>query len=236
MMSAHIAQKRTGLFVTGTDTGVGKTYVAAMIARDLAAAGHKVGVYKPVASGCRNEGETLLSDDALALWEAAGRPGTLEAVCPQRFAAPLAPHLAARMEGRQVDAKLLRSGLDYWLDHSDIVIVEGAGGLLSPVTDDEYAADLAYDFGFRLLVVSANRLGTIHQTLSTLVAAATFREGLEVAGVLLNEPLPGPLDESARSNHEELRRRCVPPVLARVGWQSAAFAPRVDWWELACPV
>lgn len=204
-----------------------------MIARDLVAAGHHVGVYKPVASGCRDQGETLVSDDALALWEAAGRPGTLEAVCPQRFAAPLAPHLAARVESRQVDAKLLRAGADYWLDSSDVVIVEGAGGLLSPVTDEEYVADLAYDFGFRLVVVTANRLGTIHQTLATLVVAATFREGLEVAGVVLNEPLPGPFDESATNNHEELCRRCVPPVLTRVGWQSADFAPRVDWWELA---
>ena len=226
-------RKSPGLFVTGADTGIGKTYVAAMITRDLMASGHNVGVYKPVASGCRSEGGTLLSDDALRLWEAAGGPGTLEAVCPQRFAAPLAPHLAARAEGRQVDGKFLRAGLDYWLDRTEIVIVEGAGGLLSPVTDEEYAADLAYDFGFPLVIVTANRLGTIHQTLSTLAVAATFREGLEVAGVVLNEPFPAPLDESAASNHEELCRRCVPPVLARVGWQTVDFAPRVDWWGLA---
>ncbi len=78
-----------GLFITGTDTGVGKTYVAALVARLLAAEGRRVGVYKPVASGCRRDGDRLVSDDALNLWEAADRPGELERVCPQRFAAPL---------------------------------------------------------------------------------------------------------------------------------------------------
>ena len=76
-----------GLFITGTDTEIGKTYVAALIARALVAAGHRVGVYKPAASGCeRREGE-LVSDDALTLWQAAGSPGTLTEVCPQVFAA-----------------------------------------------------------------------------------------------------------------------------------------------------
>ena len=97
-----------GLFVTGTDTAVGKTYVTAH--SWLACwrpKGHKVGVYKPVASGCRRDGDRLISDDAVALWEAAGRPGDLEHVCPQRFEAPLAPHLAAQAEGRQLDTDLL---------------------------------------------------------------------------------------------------------------------------------
>ena len=95
-----------GLFITGTDTGVGKTYVAALIARWLPPAGRRVGVYKPAASGCSRQadGDELVSDDALALWNAAGRPGDLDRVCPQRFAAPLAPHLAAAGEGKQIDS------------------------------------------------------------------------------------------------------------------------------------
>src|SRR5690349_2937295 len=101
-----------GLFSTGTDTEVGKTYAAALIVRALVDGGHRVGVYKPAASGCRVEAGRLVSEDALALWEAAGRPGTLDEVCPQRFAAPLAPHLAAEAEGRSLDAALLRAGLD----------------------------------------------------------------------------------------------------------------------------
>ena len=81
-----------GLFITGVGTEVGKTFVAATIARRLVADGLRVGVYKPVASGCSRREGRLVADDAVALWEAAGRPGTLEEVCPQRFAAPLAPH------------------------------------------------------------------------------------------------------------------------------------------------
>jgi dethiobiotin synthetase len=228
-----IHPKVRGLFVTGTGTGVGKTFVAAQIARTLAATGRRVGVYKPAASGCRLVEGKLLSDDAHALWEVAGRPGELEQVCPQRFAAPLAPHLAARAEGREVDAALLRRGLDPWLACSDVVVVEGAGGLLSPLTDDEYVADLAADFGFPLVVVAANVLGTIHQTLAALVVAATFRDGLDVAGVVLNQPSAEPPDESCRSNLDELHKRCVPPVLASVGWQDQASLAAIDWYTIA---
>lgn len=225
--------KTPGLFITGTDTGVGKTYVASLIVRALAAAGLRVGVYKPAASGCRRQDGLLLSDDALALWNAAGRPGALAAVCPQCFAAPLAPHLAAQAQGETIDPVRLRRGLDYWRDRSDVVVIEGAGGLLSPLGDDEYVADLALDFGYPLVVVTANRLGTIHQTLATLVAAATFRGGLEVAGVILNEPGVRPTDESTASNYDELCRRCVPPVLARAAWQAEGFDRQVDWYALA---
>lgn len=222
-----------GIFVTGTGTEVGKTYVAAAIARSLAAAGRRVGIYKPAASGCRLVEGSLQSDDAVALWEAAGKPGELDRVCPQRFAAPLAPHLAAAAEGRKVDAELLRSGLEYWTARSEIVIVEGAGGLLSPITDDEFAADLAADFGFPLVVVAANKLGTIHDTLATLVVAATFRDGLDVAGVVLNRATADLLDESCRTNFEQLRQRCVPPLLAEVGWQDRDSLAAIDWYALA---
>jgi dethiobiotin synthetase len=163
-----------GLFITGTDTGVGKTYVTALIARSLASSGRRVGVYKPAASGCRREGEELVSEDAVALWNAADRPGELNRVCPQRFVAPLAPHLAAREEGKQLDADLLRCGIEYWRQRAEIILVEGAGGLMSPLGEEEYVADLAEEFGFPLVVVSRNMLGTINQTLQTLIAAAAF--------------------------------------------------------------
>jgi len=167
-----------GLFITGTDTEVGKTYVAALIARSLRAAGRRVGVYKPAASGCREVEGELAADDAVLLWEAAGRPGELDRVCPQRFRAALAPHLAAREEGKELDPDLLRTGIEYWRARSDVVVVEGAGGLMSPLGDDEYVADLANDLGFPLVIVARNSLGTINHTLQTLIAAATFRDGL----------------------------------------------------------
>jgi dethiobiotin synthetase len=222
-----------GLFVTGTDTGVGKTYVAARIAGALVASGCRVGVYKPVASGCRRQGAELVSDDAVALWESAGCPGTLHHACPQRFEAALAPHLAARAAGQEISSEQLRTGLDYWQKRSDVLVVEGAGGLLSPLGDDEYIADLAADFGLPLIVVADNTLGTIHRTLATLVVAATCRDGLPVAGVILNEPRPrDAADASAQTNLEELRARCVPPVLGLVPWRGELPAGN-DWLSLA---
>ena len=222
-----------GLFVTGTDTGVGKTYVAALIARSLAAGGHHVGIYKPAASGCRYEDRGLIADDAVALWNAAGRPADLEHVCPQRFAAPLAPHLAARAEGKQLDAALLRRGIEYWQSRSEIIIVEGAGGLMSPMGDHEYVADLAEEFGFPLVVVSRNVLGTINHTLQTLIAAAAFGEGLPIAGVVLNHPSPPSADDaSLATNRAELAARCLPPILAEVGWNADRFDLPVDWFTL----
>lgn len=224
-----------GLFITGTGTSVGKTRVGCAIARHLRAAGLSVGVYKPAASGCRRQGDRLISDDAAELWQAAGRPGTLDEVCPQCFEAPLAPHLAARAEGRRIDAELLRSGIEVWRQRSDVVLVEGAGGLMSPLGEEEYVAHLAYELGYPLLVVTRNALGTIHDTLATLIVAATFCEGLDVAGVVVNEPVdPATADDaSLASNVDELHRRCGPPVLGMLRWQAEQIEPAVDWMALA---
>ncbi len=230
-----MASSTPGLFITGTDTGVGKTYVAALIARSLAASGRRVGVYKPAASGCARDAQgRLVSDDAVALWEAAGRPGDLEHVCPQRFAAALAPHLAARAEGREIDAGLLRRGLDYWRSRSEIVLVEGAGGLMSPLGDEEYVADLARDLGFPLIVVTRNILGTINATLQTLITASVYRGGLAVAGVVLNHPAPPAADDlSLTGNRAELAVRSTAPLLAAVAFGAKRFDGEVDWFGLA---
>jgi dethiobiotin synthetase len=232
-MSGMSFKHPRGLFLTGTDTGVGKTYVGAMVARWLHVAGCRVGVYKPAASGCRRAADRLVSADAVALWEAAGRPGTLDRVCPQRFEAPVAPHLAARAEGKRLDANLLRSGIETWQAQSEIVVVEGAGGLMSPLGEEEYVADLAYDLGFPLVIVARNALGTIHHTLATLIAAAAFREGLPIAGIVLNNPAGPSGDASTGTNRRELAARCGPPILAEVAWQADRFDAEVDWHALA---
>jgi dethiobiotin synthetase len=220
-----------GLFITGTGTGVGKTYVAALIARVMRDTGVRVGVYKPIASGCDRHGDELVSSDAVALWEAAGRPGTLQNVCPQLFAAPLVPHLAARAEGQRVDAKSLREGIEYWRERSDVVLVEGAGGLMSPISDDDYNADLAAECGYPLLVVAANELGVINATLQTLITAATYCDGLDVAGIVLNSVSRRENDPSVASNADEIARRCVPPLLATIE-HGGALDGNVDWVAL----
>jgi dethiobiotin synthetase len=220
-----------GLFITGTGTGVGKTYVGALLAQRLCDAGVRVGVYKPVASGCDDRDGALGSADADSLWAGAGRVGSIDRVCPQMFRAPLAPHLAARAEGRRVDAKLLRDGLAFWLETSEIVLIEGAGGLMSPISDDDYNADLAAEFGFPLLVVAANQLGVINATLQTLITAATYCDGLDVAGIVLNSTSPSENDASIASNADEIARRCVPPLLATVDYRGKLESD-VDWATL----
>jgi dethiobiotin synthetase len=212
-----------GVFVSGTDTDVGKTRVAACLARELRAAGVAVGVYKPAASGCVWNAGQAVSSDAVALWEAAGRPGTLDEVCPQRFLAPLAPHLAARAEGRELDRRLLREGLAVWRDRGDLVIVEGAGGLLSPLSDDDFVADLAVEFQLPMLIVADNKLGAINQTLQTVFVARHYRGGVPVAGVVLNDSQgdsPGrSADPSRQSNAAEIARHAALPIMATLAFQ-----------------
>ncbi len=225
-----------GIFITGTDTDVGKTYVAALIAKQLHKQGVNVGVYKPAASGCTDNGDNMLfSEDADALWNAAGQPATVNHVCPQMFRAPLAPHLSARAEGKEIHRELLVQGIEYWQENSDFIIVEGAGGLMSPISDDDFVADLAYEFGFPLVVVVANKLGCINHTLQTLVTAAAYEDGISIAGIILNQVIPPtPDDQSLDSNPAEIERVCIPPVLATVDFEQG-LSQEIDWLKLVQP-
>lgn len=201
-----------GLFITGTDTGVGKTAVATALAAARRAAGVRVGVYKPVASGVLFDG----SSDIERLWEAAGRPLTLADVCPQAFAAAIAPVEAAAVEGKLVDEQLLRDGIRPWREASEFMLVEGAGGLFSPLGAGSLNVDLARDLGLPLVVVDAARLGMIGRTLATVRAARA--EGLEVAEVVIShvQPLSGAPDDPTteagivRNGVAELVRRLAP--------------------------
>ena len=220
------------VFIAGTDTEVGKTYVATLIVKSLVAAGHKVGVYKPVSSDCISDGNHLIAEDALALWDAAGRPGSIDDVCPQKFRAPLAPHLSAKSEGKHIDEELLRTGVSAWADKCDIIVIEGSGGLMSPVSDDEYTADLVFDLGYPMVLVTPNVLGVINQTLSTLITASCFRDGIDVAGIVLNDAQIFEGDISIDSNHQEIAKRTDIPVLTRVRFEQTEIE-EIDWFQLA---
>lgn len=229
---------RCGLFITGTDTGVGKTHVACGIIRILREQGLRVGAYKPAVTGSCPSPCGPVWDDITRLQAALGREIAPERVCPQRFHSPLAPPVAARLEGRGVDAALLRRGIDWWHDQADVMIVEGAGGLLSPLTQTESVADVARDLGFPLVVVARLSLGTINHTLLTLEAAR--HRGLEVAGIILNESAAAdPADRSTATNAAELRRRCDVPILAILthalspGLLRQAPLSTIDWMGLA---
>jgi dethiobiotin synthetase len=223
-----------GLYITGTNTSVGKSHVTRLIARALVKAGYKVGVYKPVATDCRRHGQDVIAPDAVKLWEAAGRPGNFEDVCPQKFVAPLAPPTSARLEGREVDRELLRTGLEVWRANSDVVLVEGAGGLLSPMSDEDDNATLAAEFGYPLVLVAVNELGTINATLLTLLGAKTLIPQVPIAGVVLNRLQLFPDDESTKSNADEIACRTDVPVLASVNYQQQELKNEIDWYALAC--
>ncbi len=221
-----------GLLVAGTDTDVGKTYIASLLARKLTETGRRMGVYKPAASGGQIKDGRCVCEDATLLWEAAGQPATVHEVCPQMFVAPLAPNLAAAEESRAVDSRMLTDGLSFWKNRCDAVIVEGAGGLLSPLADDCYVADVALEIGYPVLLVSANRLGTINQTLQTVLTATHYRNGLHVVGVVVNDVCPqSPDDPSVVTNVDALRDRCDVPVLGHVRYQGD-LPDDVDWWKL----
>jgi dethiobiotin synthetase len=225
-----IRKPARGLFVTGTSTEVGKTYVASQIARQLARSGRAVGVYKPAASGCAADpGRT--GDDDYRLWEAAGRRGELSRVCPQRFTAPLAPHLAARQEGKAIDSHLLADGIAYWSDQCEMVLVEGAGGYLSPISDQWLVADVALRLGYPLVIVAANSLGVINHVLQTVWVARSYGGGLPVAGVVLSD-VQERRDASGELNEGELRRLTDVPLVVRLPF-GQPMSGGIDWWSLA---
>lgn len=227
-----------GFFVTGTDTGVGKTHVSCEIVRDLRMQGHRVGAYKPVCSGARiaSNGRSIW-DDVAKLQNALGGDVSEDQISPQRFDAPLAPPLAARQEGRSVDLNELQNGFDWWRSQCDLLVVEGAGGLLCPLTERETMADLAMRFQLPLLIVARLGLGTINHTLLTIEAARI--RGLKIVGVLLNEATPLPIDDiSIDSNAAEIALRGQVSVLGILRYQAAGWVSRfgepiqLDWSAL----
>ena len=216
-----------GLFVTGTDTGVGKTFVAAGLARLLSDRGLHVGVMKPVETGCERRGDDLIPADAVRLFTSAGGHQDLSSVCPYRFEAPLAPDVAARREGRSIDPVVILNRFRTVAASHDIVLVEGAGGLLVPIWGRYTMADLAGDVGLPLLVVTASRLGAVSHTLLTL-EHARFR-GVPVAAYVLNQ-LTDTANDAMSTNADLLARSTDVPCAGVIEW-SPSDADR--WAEAA---
>jgi dethiobiotin synthetase len=198
----------SALFVTGTDTGVGKTFVSCALAAALRARGLRVGVMKPVETGVVGEPE-----DAVALRAAAGDPAPLDDVCPYRLRAPLAPAVAARLEGATLDVDRLVALIRRRTREADVFVVEGAGGLLVPVVGRVTWAEMAARLALPVLIVAANRLGTVnHCALTARVAAEA---GLGVRGFVLSQPAPH-TDESAATNAETIASLTGLPILAEL--------------------
>lgn len=221
----------TGLFVTGTDTGVGKTHVAAAVARLLCRQGRAVVVCKPVATGAQWHAGRWLSEDTARLARAVGREGEVDRVTRWTFPEPVAPPVAAKLHGVTLTIAGLAAAVREQERPGAAMLVEGVGGLLCPLTERETVADLAGELGLPLIVVARRSLGTLNHTLLTLEVART--RGLTVAGVVVNETtaLVGLADET---NVAELTRRIAVPLLAVMPYGVDDLSPlaAVDWWRL----
>lgn len=176
--------KSRGYFVTGTDTGIGKTRVAAALLRHFAGQGQRAVGMKPVASGCEAQGARLINEDVLALRAASNVDAPLELVNPYAFAPPIAPHIAAAQAGVHIELAHIGACFDALSATADVVVVEGAGGLLVPLNDAETMADLAAYLRLPLILVVGMRLGGINHAL--LTAEAIIRRGLELVGWVAN--------------------------------------------------
>jgi dethiobiotin synthetase len=194
-----------GVFVTGTGTEVGKTVVAAAIARTLAARGQSVAVFKPAVTGLEAPGEA----DHELLRRASGSEQSDDQISPYRYGPPVSPHLAAELAGERIEPSRLLEAARAAAAGAEDLVCEGVGGLMVPLDGGYLVRDLARDLGLPLVVAAAPGLGTINHTLLTLEAAGS--SGLDVAAVVLT-PWPRDPDSIQLSNRRTLESLGRAPV------------------------
>jgi dethiobiotin synthetase len=209
-----------GVFIAGTDTEVGKTHVTVGLVRALAGAGLKVAVMKPVAAGAVETPDGLRNDDALALSGAANVEAPYRSINPFCLAEPASPHIAARSAGICIDTAVIRREWDKLAATADLVVVEGAGGWLAPISDTETMEDVARALRLPVILVVGLRLGCLNHAL--LTAHAVRASGLTLAGWIANHIEPG--FAHAKDNVALLERRLAAPLLESVAFDASAFA------------
>ncbi len=179
----------TGVFVTGTDTGVGKTFVTVCLVSILAKSGLDVGVMKPIETGCRKQNHRLVPRDAAFLKAVSGSRDPLSLINPYRFSKPLAPLVAAEIDHKKIDIGKISSAYKKLRGNHDILFVEGAGGLLVPLVGKLTNLDLILELNLPVLVVVGSKLGAVNHALLTLNWAK--ESGVKILGVLINQLYPG---------------------------------------------
>jgi dethiobiotin synthetase len=185
------------LFITGTDTGIGKTLISAALARHFRIRGLRVGVMKPIETGVENPAR--LGQDATLLRWAAGATDNADIISPYRFKRPLAPCQAAAAAQEQIDIERISSAGKSLRLGSDILLIEGAGGLMVPIRGGYLMADLARQLGASLLVITHPRLGTLNHTLLTTFAARTME--LKISGFIINKMPESPGEAEREAPH-----------------------------------
>ena len=191
-----------GIFITGTDTGVGKTFTTCGLISVLSGMGKRIGVLKPAETGCRLQHGVLYPEDATRLQAFSQTIVSLDHVCPYRFAPPLAPSVAAAQAGVSINPSHIATVFSAIATQHDLTFVEGAGGLLVPLVGRYTFADLARDLALPVLVVVGSKLGALNHTLLTLRHAQS--QALPVLGYILNHPYPE-VDAATQTNAQTLR-------------------------------
>jgi dethiobiotin synthetase len=222
--------ERKGLFITGTDTGVGKTFVAAGLARYLRDRGIRPGVLKPAETGCALRRGRRVPGDGAFLQYMAGATEPIEEIVPYRLAAPLAPQVAADREGIRIQTGKLKRAFRKISSHHACTLVEGAGGILVPVNRKATMVDLMKQFRLPVLLVSRIGLGTLNHTLLTLYYLA--QHGIPVVGIVFNDP-DGCRDLSARSNPATLEQWTSVPILGNIPFRKGIRMTRHFGNEIA---
>jgi len=208
-----------GIFITGTDTDVGKTVVSCALVRGLRTLGRRVAVMKPVASGATRTPHGLRNADALALMDAAGSELPYERVNPYCFEPPVSPHIAAKEAGIDVDTSRIKQDYDVLAAGSDWVVVEGAGGWFAPINNHQTMADLAWALSVPALLVVGLKLGCLNH-------AQLTRIGIEAHGVSFAGWVANGVDPDmarAAENLTALERLLGEPALAVIGHSPAAL-------------
>jgi dethiobiotin synthetase len=216
------APHSSGLFITGTDTGVGKTLVSCAVIHLLRSRGMDAVGFKPVASGS-SAGRW---EDPEHLRASSGNCEPLEAICPIRLHAPLAPTLAARHDQRELDLNIARTALGDLRKRHATVIVEGVGGLLVPLDERTLVLDFAAEVGFPVLIVCRAALGTMNHTLLTL--RELERAGLNVAGIVINTTRAEDANTVAETRGE-IERIAGRKILAVLPFLGAATDAALEW-------
>jgi len=219
-----------GLFIIGTDTGVGKTSIAATLARCLVARGLDCGVMKPIETGCVSESQSLIPKDGAYLKAAARTEDALSLITPCRYRAPLSPYAASLQGEPPLDKVALLAAFQKLQGRHRVTILEGLGGLVVPLSDRESLIDLVKEIGFPVLLVARSGLGTLNHSLLTLRWGRA--QGIFFSGLILKRTSPRPPD-SEKTNLRILTERSGLPVMGPFPYL-APRPDREDWLEESC--
>ncbi len=209
-----------GFFITGTDTGVGKTVISAGLVYFLNNLGYRTGAMKPIESGCKiqrfkglktNQANTLIPHDGMFLKKIAGMEDSIDLITPIRFKEPLAPFAASKIEGKTINIRRIKSAFSKLSKKYELLIVEGIGGLLVPIKKNYYVLDLAKYIGLPLIVVARPSLGTLNHTMLTVNYA--IKEGLQIAGIIINHNKPAENTIAEETNPDILKQISPVPII-----------------------